>query len=245
MMIYHKILAIATTCLAACGIWGFSTTPQAMAFINVVDNVKVVDMKKCSKCGEVKPLNDFYKDDCQLSGFRPDCKHCLRMNSRSYTGRIKQIYNGQRSHRKAKGLCPPEYTYTEFENWVLSQRKYESLHREWVSSGYSKGLSPSIDRINNHEGYKIGNIQLLTWAENFKKSNMDIRRGDIVTPNLWHGGIKPIIGIDPITGKKVYFVSISDAKRLTGAQSGNICKVLKGKRPQTLGWTFKYNDNEV
>ena len=34
-------------------------------------------MQKCNKCGEVKPLDQFYKD-------RPDCKQCKRLQGKAY-----------------------------------------------------------------------------------------------------------------------------------------------------------------
>lgn len=33
-------------------------------------------MKSCSKCGEVKPLDMFYKNSGCVGGYRHDCKSC-------------------------------------------------------------------------------------------------------------------------------------------------------------------------
>lgn len=35
--------------------------------------------KKCFKCGESKPLTDFYKRPEILSGYRGACKSCLKL----------------------------------------------------------------------------------------------------------------------------------------------------------------------
>ena len=40
------------------------------------------------------------------------------------------------------------------------------------------------------------------------------------------------------------FVSISEASRQTGISLGNICSVLKGKRPHTKGYSWKYDKGE-
>lgn len=236
---------MAIICLAAYSKLGCSTTPNAISYFNVADYSKVVDMefKRCSKCKKEKQLSEFYKDKAQTSGLRPDCKECVRLGDRTKIGRIRQIYNGQRSHRKFKGLDLPTYNFNEFKEWVLSQDVYHNIYDKWVESGYKKSESPSVDRINNHIGYTIKNIQIMTWADNFKKSNVDIRRGDIITKNLWGGGNRSIIGKNLKTGEVRDFISLSEAKRELGVQTGNVAKVLKGQRPHTLNWSFKYKSN--
>ena len=37
-------------------------------------------MKTCSKCGEEKPLSEFYRNKDSRDGYRADCKKCLRVN---------------------------------------------------------------------------------------------------------------------------------------------------------------------
>lgn len=43
-----------------------------------------MDEKRCSKCGEVKPLEAFYKDKTHWDGLRTQCKacHCKRLRER-------------------------------------------------------------------------------------------------------------------------------------------------------------------
>jgi 3-oxoacyl-[acyl-carrier-protein] synthase III len=36
-----------------------------------------MDSKACTKCLEVKPLSDFYKDKSKKDGFRAGCKKCV------------------------------------------------------------------------------------------------------------------------------------------------------------------------
>lgn len=63
----------------------------------------------CSKCGKIKPENEFYKDSRYKSGYRGQCKECLRAFSRMRTSkwrkthrkRYKQHYrNWYKKHRK-------------------------------------------------------------------------------------------------------------------------------------------------
>ena len=56
---------------------------------------------------------------------------------------------------------------------------------------------------------------------------------------------KAVLMIDLKTNEVVNrFVSISEASRQTGISSGDICMVLKGKRPHTKGYSWKYKEGE-
>ncbi len=35
-------------------------------------------MKRCTKCGKLKPFSEFYRDSYQKSGYRPSCKSCSK-----------------------------------------------------------------------------------------------------------------------------------------------------------------------
>lgn len=41
-------------------------------------------MKRCSKCGELKPLTEFYKAKGCRDGHRPDCKACFAARARAW-----------------------------------------------------------------------------------------------------------------------------------------------------------------
>lgn len=72
--------------------WGFSLTRrvatraaclgetsdkfQALPFPGMNRRLKM--LKQCSKCGQIKPLHDFYRNTGSPDGFRPDCKACER-----------------------------------------------------------------------------------------------------------------------------------------------------------------------
>ena len=40
--------------------------------------------KQCSKCNEVKPLAEFYKDKSKNDGYRTECKSCKKMYARGF-----------------------------------------------------------------------------------------------------------------------------------------------------------------
>lgn len=53
-----------------------------------------------------------------------------------------------------------------FYDWSLSCKDFNSLYDDWVSSGFDKKLSPSIDRIDTSKGYTLDNMRWLTHSEN-------------------------------------------------------------------------------
>jgi len=41
-------------------------------------------MKTCTKCGQEKTLQEFYKDSCKVEGVRNDCKVCVLQKAKEY-----------------------------------------------------------------------------------------------------------------------------------------------------------------
>lgn len=59
----------------------------------------------------------------------------------------------------------------DFYEWSLSLPAYHELYKNWVESGYSRKLSPSIDRIDSKKGYEKGNMRWITHSQNSKETN--------------------------------------------------------------------------
>lgn len=139
-----------------------------------MEEVKSMPCKRCSKCGEVKDLSEFYK--CSKR-----CKECCKKASReadqfakdsTEKGVIRVLYKTQKRHSKARGHPAPSYTKNEFRKW-LYDNGYKELYDAWVQSGYDKWKKPSCDRIDDYKGYSFDNIRLTTWKENKDKQTRD------------------------------------------------------------------------
>jgi hypothetical protein len=60
-------------------------------------------MKKCSKCGINKPLNEFYKTKVTLDGRQSSCKECCIQNQKRYTQKHYQsVKNDPKWHESYK-----------------------------------------------------------------------------------------------------------------------------------------------
>lgn len=68
-------------------------------------------MKTCTKCGDAKPLNEFYRDPRVSDGRRSDCRDCAKARQLQYRAypeviaarkRYKLAYNADPANRAAK-----------------------------------------------------------------------------------------------------------------------------------------------
>ena len=144
-----------------------------------------MELKKCSHCKIEKPISDFTKNKKDgLDNCCPDCRKLRRRNyyikhlekikdwTRNYkiqrrTNRKKYliyIYAGmkRRSKQAKRPICSKEYFY----NFALNDKRFNLIFKKWVDNGNKKYLSPSIDRINNTEGYIKGNMQFIPYIQN-------------------------------------------------------------------------------
>ena len=140
-------------------------------------------MKKCIKCGEVKPLYQFCK-----TGFKSD-------GSQAYKSQCKNCYNSNWKYRLMSTL-----TSRESKRLMPDGRKRKSLSRDnGINSAFLEKLSkeqkgmcywlnipmdftmkdklrkPSLDRLDNSKGYEIGNVVLTTVFANTGRRDATIK----------------------------------------------------------------------
>lgn len=133
----------------------------------------------CKVCNKEKDLSDFSKRKEGLNGYRHECKLCFSIRqlkfSRTEIGLSGNIFRDQKKDSKYRGHTPPSYSLKEFREWLFNQKNFKLLFNNWVKSDYKKDKRPSVDRLDNLQGYFFDNIQLLTWEENNEK-NYESRR---------------------------------------------------------------------
>lgn len=153
-------------------------------------------MKRCFKCGEEKPLNDFYKHPQMKDGHVNKCKSCNKRDVRENYGSKQDYYkkydkSRQRNNKtrifnhrytqmkqRVEGRATRKYrvegsellSYEEYTKWLIKNMDdFDSLYDRWAEGGFTRKLTPSIDRINNEKGYTADNMQWITQEANSRK----------------------------------------------------------------------------
>lgn len=204
--------------------------------------------KKCIICGEVKPINEYYVHKQMADGHLNKCKECCKEYEHNHdtkkndlkryrTNPSRYLYHkysgivsrcsGKHGHKSYAGR---EFlSRSDWDNWCSqTMDTFLSLYHTWQKSEFKRSLAPSVDRINNEEGYVIGNLQWVTNEYNSKKyiDEEAEKKGEII-----------VYKNNRIVGK--YKTQQEVANAIRGRQ-GNISTVLLGKRKTYKGYSFEY-----
>ena len=105
--------------------------------------------KKCTKCGEVKPLTVFNKDKRTKDGYHPWCKKCLnesttkRLNTEK--GYLKMRYNSMSGRELSKDRwARKSKCFFTFDEFLTAFEKHRSIY------GMRSAWGPGPDRLEEH-----------------------------------------------------------------------------------------------
>jgi hypothetical protein len=87
---------------------------------------------------------------------------------RNMKSRIEGVQKKKHHLYKGKDLLSKDVFY----NWAIEHKDFHSLYKTWVSSGYSRKLTPSVDRIDSSKGYCLDNMRWLTHSENSRLGSL-------------------------------------------------------------------------
>ncbi len=203
-----------------------------------------MEEKKCSKCGDIKKLSEFSRDKGKKDGRDGICSKCRsKMNiarNRSKKGFTSKVYNDQVALSKKRGYEAPKYTREELREWLLNQKLFHKLHKEWAESNYDRWLAPSIDRLDDYKTYSFDNIQLMTWKENDRKGKDDMFNG------INNKRSKSVIQYDSNMNFIKEYHSLTQAERETGCFHSNITKCCNNHPayPRCGGFKWKYKEDQ-
>ena len=71
-------------------------------------------MKRCTKCGELKHTDDFYKDKARPLGLRTRCKKCVNESRRGYSYDYQRTSAGRKVHCQSRiRRVDPDFTISD------------------------------------------------------------------------------------------------------------------------------------
>lgn len=148
--------------------------------------------KVCKKCGEIKVISDYQKEQSGVDGLRTTCKQCQSKYNKVYGQKNKDILRAQRQKRRQ------EYPY---ESWSYRTKcnhagkgftllmtledimnlAQKSTHCEicgdmfdWFATREKGSIctnSPTLDRVNNETTLTLQNVQIICSRCNLTKSD--------------------------------------------------------------------------
>ena len=85
--------------------------------------------KRCTKCGEVKPLSEYHADKRTFDGKRSDCKLCKKAVDKSFNSRNHDaVIQRNRNYYAANREAIKKY---ERDKWHKNKEKRIAQNREW------------------------------------------------------------------------------------------------------------------
>ena len=125
-----------------------------------------MEMKKCSKCGELKSLSDFEKDKSKKSGYRSQCKLCRKNNPE----RQKYLKEYRESHKDYFREKHAEYRERNREK-LREQSKQNRLNnpektREYYLKNRDRILKYSHEYKRSEQGKRM--IKLRKQTDKYK-----------------------------------------------------------------------------
>jgi hypothetical protein len=142
--------------------------------------------KRCSKCGIVKSIDQFYQDKKNLDRRSARCKNCHKqyMQDNPVLRQTQKMVCSARQRAKNKGLAF-DIDHDYIRSIVPSHCPIFGIPLEWSLQREGAVLvlpnSPSLDRIDPTKGYVKGNVWIISHRANTIKSDASHEELKLVT----------------------------------------------------------------
>ena len=127
-------------------------------------------VNKCKSCNKQDVRSNYAEKADQYREY--DKRRQRHDRTRIFNHRynqIKQRVEG-RATRSYKIEGQEMLSYEEYCVWLKNNmNSFEDLYRAWEASGFTRRLTPSIDRIDNTRSYTADNMQWISLATNSSK----------------------------------------------------------------------------
>ena len=153
-------------------------------------------IKQCSKCGEFKKVEEFYRNKDHSDGLDSWCKECMcekaerwRANNREWEREISRRWQANNPERRWAIATLNFHRYRGFEvNITIDALTDLAKNTEtcllcgcelnWsvgAKNGHAQSNSPTLDRINNEDVLTSDNVQIICHRCNTTKQNRSMK----------------------------------------------------------------------
>lgn len=158
------------------------------------EELRAQDKKYCCGCKEIKPIDAFNKNKSNKDGLHGQCKACVKVrNKKSHEvlwadPKRKEKYQSVKTQWKEANTA--RYLYTQLRSRAkkagiefsieLSDLIFPThcpvfgVALDYSRKGKRVNNSPSVDRIDNTQGYIKGNTQIISWRANRIKADSTV-----------------------------------------------------------------------
>ena len=147
----------------------------------------------------------------------------------SNKGRVKSLVSGKLLSPQSNGVG-----YLKVELWKDKIGKKKYIHRLVADAFLPNPLNRA--EVNHRDSDPTNNtLENLEWVSSSENTKHAVYKGAL---KAWGNKAKAIEAINVESGMVLRFATISEAERVIGTR--HITDVLKGKRNQCKGYTFRY-----
>lgn len=146
--------------------------------------------KKCFKCGEVKPLSDFYKHPQMADGHVNKCKECNKKDvHKNRADNLEYVQEYDRNRRKKCNV-----TAERWEEHLAQGRKENCTQEEW------EVILASRRKYANANPEKLAEIRRRYREDNPKKYRAHSQVGVAIKSGRLKVGVCEVCGSDKVHG---------------------------------------------
>lgn len=112
--------------------------------------------KRCSKCGEVKPITEFYRDKTSKDGYCYCCKRCKLVYAKKYNKEHKQevIERNKKyreEHREEITKQSKKYYEENKEKRTKYSREYAKNNKDKIAERKKRYRKENIEKISEYQ----------------------------------------------------------------------------------------------
>lgn len=134
--------------------------------------MNTISQKYCYKCGEVKPIDQFYKHPTAKDGYRGECKACKNKQGEQWYSK-----NAEKQREKAR-----QWRINNADKKREIDKRWKTENKDRARENQRKWRAKNLDKLREYfREYREKNLSLVqkirrNWKENNREKKRDSNR---------------------------------------------------------------------